>query len=384
VHWHINNLQDLFLLDPDVIYLNHGSFGACPRPVFDEYQKWQAHLEMEPVRFMREEVFSLLRQARRVLGDFLHCSGDDIVFVPNPTTAINTVIRSLNLDPGDEILTTNHEYGALIRAWERFCAETNTRLVQHKVELPLTTVEKFVEQFFTRVSTKTRVIFISQITSPTALIFPVREICARARELGLITIIDGAHVPGHIPINIREMDPDVFTGACHKWLCTPKGCSFLYIRREIQSWIHPLVTSWGLEIRDRNESPFIAEHEWQGTRDISAFLTVPAAIQFHETYLKEIVKAKCRGFIVEARDQLLDLVNTEPLSLGVDPWLGQMASVEIPVKDPEEVSQQLLNKFQIEIPVFSWENRSLLRISIHGYNHQDHIDSLLTALKTLL
>ncbi len=378
------NLQDLFLLDPDVIYLNHGSFGACPRPVFDEYQKWQMRLETEPVRFMREEVFAGLRQARIALGNFLHCSGDDLVLVPNPTTAINTVIRSLNLRPGDEILTTNHEYGALNRAWERFCTKTNTRLIQFKVELPVTTVEKFVDHFFTRVNPRTKVIFISQITSPTALIFPVHEICARARELGLMTIIDGAHVPGHIPLNIREMNPDIFTGACHKWLCTPKGCSFLYVRREIQSLIEPLVTSWGSEIRDPDESPFIAEHEWQGTRDMSSFLTVPAAIQFHDTYLTEGVKEKCRRFTREARNRLLELVGTEPLSQGPEPWLGQVVSVEIPGNDPDKISQQLLSQFQIDVPVFSWENRSLLRVSIHRYNRQEHIDSLLTALKTLL
>lgn len=377
-------LQQRFLLDRRITFLNHGSFGACPRPVFESYQNWQNRLEQQPVRFMLDEIFNHLRNSREMLGAYLNCSGDDLVFVPNPTTAVNTVMRSLTLEPGDEILSTNHEYGALVRAWKKFSGETGTRFIQRQIELPVTTKEVFVDQFLAGVSEKTRVIFISQITSPTALIFPVQEICARARELGLFTIIDGAHVPGHIPLNISEIDPDIYTGACHKWLCAPKGCSFLYVRREVQPRIQPLVTSWGLEIRKNNESAFIAEHEWQGTRDLSAYLTIPSAIKFQDEYLTETVKKDCRKLTREARDRLLDLTGTEPLCPGDETWLGQMASVEIPVKNPNDFGQMLFSKYRIEIPVFAWESRHFLRISVQAYNNREQIEALLMAVNTLL
>ena len=198
-----------FLLSPDVTFLNHGSFGACPKPVFEKYQYWQKELERQPVQFMAEDVYTHLKTARDILSKFVGCESDDLFFVPNSTTAGNTVINSLDLKPGDEILTTDHEYGALIRAWEAYCTMSGTRLNQHDIPLPVTTHDKFTEHFWDGVTDRTKVIFISQVTSPTALIFPVHEICQRARERNILTIVDGAHVPGQIPLNISEMDPDV-------------------------------------------------------------------------------------------------------------------------------------------------------------------------------
>ena len=377
-------MKDLFLLNPHITFLNHGSFGACPRPVFEDYQRWQRCLEEEPVQFMGGAVYEHLRRARETLGSFIGCSGDDLVFVPNPTTGVNTVMRSLQLQPGDEILSTNHEYGALIRAWTHYAKETGTHFVQREVRLPVTTTDDFVDQFWARVTDRTRVIFISQITSPTALIFPVAELCRRARERNILTIIDGAHVPGHIPLNIDELDPDVYTGAIHKWLCAPKGCSFLYVRRDLQPQIKPLVTSWGSAGRDPSTSPFLVEHQWQGTRDLSAFLTIPAAIQFQYDHLTDDVKQRCRHLTLKARQQLLNLLGTAPLSPATGTWLGQMASVELPIQDGATVQQKLYDDFRIEIPIFPWDGRNLLRVSIQAYNNEEDVDRLLSALKQLL
>lgn len=377
-------MKDLFLLNPHITFLNHGSFGACPRPVFEDYQEWQRRLEAEPVQFMGGAVYEHLQRAREALGAFVGCSGDDLVFVPNPTTAVNTVMRSLKLKPGDEILSTNHEYGALIRAWTHYAEETGARFIQREIPLPITTTEEFIDHFWAGVTERTRVIFISQITSPTALIFPVEELCRRARAEKILSIVDGAHVPGHIPLNISHLDPDVYTGAIHKWLCAPKGCSFLYVRRDLQPHIKPLITSWGSAGWDPSPSPFLVEHQWQGTRDLSAFLTVPAAIQFQFDFLTDRVKQRCRQLTLQAREYLLDLLGTAPLGPGNETWLGQMASVEFPTQDGASIQQKLYAEFQIEIPLFTWEERNLLRISVQAYNDEADVDRLLSALKELL
>lgn len=240
-------MRDKFLLSPDITFLNHGSFGACPKPVFEKYQFWQKELERQPVQFMAEDVYKHLKTARDSLGKFVGCEGGDLIFVPNPTTGVTTVINSLALNSEDEILSTDHEYGALIRGWEAISKRTDAHFIQREMPLPCITHEEFTEYFLEGITEKTKVIFMSHITSSTALIFPVYEICRRAREIGILSIIDGAHVPGHIPLNISEIDPDVYVGACHKWLCAPKGSSFLYVRKSFQEKMRPLITSWGDE-----------------------------------------------------------------------------------------------------------------------------------------
>ena len=226
---------------------------------------------------MRENLAS----ARQGLAAYLHVDSQDLVFFPNPTTAVNMVVRSLDLHSGDDILSTNHTYGALGRTWRFICRKTGARYVQQSIPLPLTTTEAFVERFWAGVTERTRVIFLDHLTSPTALIFPVEEICRRARQAGIRTIIDGAHAPGHIPLDLTALEADIYVGACHKWLCAPKGAAFLYVCRDIQNFLEPLMVSWGYEDPAYDTGyPFINQHEWQGTRDISAFLSVPAAIRF--------------------------------------------------------------------------------------------------------
>ncbi len=245
-------MRSSFLLDPDIHFLNHGSFGACPRPVFEEYQRWQAELERQPVAFLGRRVNDLLAESRAALAAYLGAAADELVYFPNPTTALNMVTRNLarpdcpaHLRAGDEILTTDHEYGALERTWRYICRQTGARTVQQPIPLPVTTHADFVERFWTGVTERTRVIFLSHITSPTALIFPVAEICRRARAAGILTIVDGAHAPGQVALNLGEVGADIYTGACHKWLCAPKGAAFLYARPDVQPWLEPLVVSWG-------------------------------------------------------------------------------------------------------------------------------------------
>ena len=225
--------------------MNHGSYGACPRPVFEEYQKWQRMLEIQPVRFQTETVYSALKDSRVALGEFVGCEEGELLFFQNPTTAISNVIYNLELKSEDEILMTDHEYGALVRAWNALGRRTGANIIQQNIPTNLVTEEDFINAFWKGVTEKTKVIFISQITSPTALIFPIKKIIKRAKEKGILTIVDGAHVPGQIDLKINDLGCDFYTGALHKWLCAPKGTSFLFVKKEHHSWMKPVIYSWG-------------------------------------------------------------------------------------------------------------------------------------------
>ena len=378
----LENLKNQFLLDPDITFLNHGSFGACPKTVCDNLQDWQNRVEKEPVQFFETDIFPLLADSRKALGKFLGCEGDDLVYYPNPTHAVNAVARSLKLKAGDEVLGTNHIYGALDFTWQQVCKDTGAEFIKAELPPPIKSKDEFLDIFFSYVSDKTRVIFISHITSMTAMIFPVNEIIQFARQRDIITIIDGAHVPGHLPLNITELDPDIYTGACHKWMCAPKGSSFLYVKKSLQNEIMPPVISWGWEGELSKTSLFLNRHEWQGTRDMTPFLVVPEAIKFlNDNNWQERSKLN-RKLVISIRNQFLDFLNIEPLC--PDDWLGQMATIELPIDDPLEFKRSLMANYKIQIPVFSWENSTALRYSVHFYNTEEDLNRLVVAVKELL
>ena len=376
-------MKDLYLLDPDITFLNHGSFGACPKPVFDAYQNWQRKLENQPVQFMAIDVYEHLALARNKLGAFICCGGDDLFFIPNATTAVNTIIRSLDLGPGDEVLSTNHEYGSLIRAWEWVAKEKGFHFIQHEFPLPLKTHEDFIEDFWESVTANTRIIFVSHITSSTGLIFPAEKICSRARKDGILTIIDGAHVPGQLALDITAMDPDVYTGACHKWLSAPKGSTFLYVKNDLQSLIKPLIISWGEAGDDPGPSQFLKDNQYQGTRDPSAFLAVPAAIDFQKEHNWNTVKKSCRELNRRTRDRAYKIIHTDPICPNTEEWLVQMASVEVDVNNEQALKDTLLETYKIEIPLFTWQEKTLLRFSFNAYNDEHDADVLIGALKEI-
>jgi isopenicillin-N epimerase len=403
-------LRSLFLLDESVTYLNHGSFGACPRPVFEAYQRWQLELERQPILFLDRQIDSLMKNSRARLGAYLGVDPDDLVYFPNPSTAVNMVARSLAsphvgfLRPGDEILTTDHEYGAMDRTWRFICRRTGACYVQQPIPLPVTTQEELVERFWGGVNEHTRVIFVSHITSPTALIFPVAEICRRARQAGLLSIVDGAHAPGQIALDLSELGADFYTGACHKWLCAPKGSAFLYARREVQGWLEPLVVSWGwnrdsqtLEVSEtsRVSSRFVEDQEWQGTRDISAFLAIPAAIDFQAEHDWPQVRAECHELLRDARRHVEELTGLPGICPDKDltglgdlsclhAWYAQMASLPLPACDAAALQRRLYDEYRIETPIIDWNGRQFVRVSIHGYNTPEDVDALVEALRVLL
>jgi len=378
------SLKSEFLLDPNVVFLNHGSFGACPKRVFDDYQRWQLELERQPVEFLGRRVTTLLAEARAKLAEYVGAATDEVVYFPNPTTAINMVARSLNLKPGDEILTTEHEYGAMDRTWRFVCNKTGARYVHRPIRLPVTSHEEFVEAFWAGTTERTRAIFISHITSPTALIFPVQEICRRAREAGLLSVVDGAHAPGQIPLNLAELGADLYTGACHKWLCGPKGSAFLYARREVQAWLEPLVVSWGWESETPSGSQFVDHHEWQGTRDVAAFLATPAAIQFQAEHDWGAVRAECHGLASETRRRINDLTGLAPICPDSRDWFSQMAAIRLPPVDVNALKERLYNDYRVEVPLFKWNDQPFMRVSFQGYNSRTDADALVDALKHLM
>ncbi|HLX32691.1 MAG TPA: aminotransferase class V-fold PLP-dependent enzyme [Gaiellaceae bacterium] len=367
-----DELRREFLLDPDVAFLNHGSFGACPRPVFERYQAYQRELEAEPVDFLDRRLPDLLAGARAALAGYLNADADDLAFVTNATTGVNLAARSLDLRPDDEILATDLEYGACDLAWEWLAGRTGARYVRAPIPLPLDTPSTLVEALFAHATERTRVLYVSHVTSSTALVMPLAAIVARARELGLTTIVDGAHAPAHVPLDLEALGADFYAGNAHKWLLAPKGAGFLHVRPERQERVDAAIVSWGYE--DGNS--FQERIEKQGTRDPAAWLAVPDAIAYQRERDWDDVRARCRTLTREARAELCALLGTEPLAPAE--MLAQMASVRLHRPD-YDLRDRLFARHKVEIPV-GGPAGDLLRISVAAYTTRDEIDRLLAAL----
>jgi isopenicillin-N epimerase len=350
-------MREGFLLDPDVAYFNHGGYGACPVEVFEEYQRWQRELEWEPTELLSRRFPEAMWTAREALARFVGAGPEDLVFTQNATAALNAVIRSLRIRPEEEILTTKHEYGAILRTLEFMRA--NVVLVEP-------------DELVSNIGIRTRAVVVSHITSPTALELPVAEICDAARRAGVLSVIDGAHVPGQLPLDLAGLGADVYAGNCHKWLCAPKGSGFLWVRREHQQWIEPLVISWGYH----EDADFGERHGWQGTRDPAAFLAVPKAIELHAS------------FDAAAARELADEAERRLRPLGLRPLRGTrapfMRALVVRTSDPAELWQRLVAEHRVDVPVYEWEDMSLLRVSIGPYNDEADLDRLVDAVRNAL
>jgi isopenicillin-N epimerase len=384
----MTSLKKYFLLDPDVVFLNHGSYGAAPKPVFEAYQKWQLRLERQPVLFLGREFNQLMYEARSTLGKYLNADADELVFVPNATHGVNIIAHSLQLQPGDEVLTTDHEYGACDFTWDFVCKKTGARYIHQPISLPVHSNEEIVEQFWRGVTSHTRVIYLSHITSATALRLPVEEICRRARNAGILTVVDAAHSPGQIPVDLSALGADVATGNCHKWMLAPKGAAFLFVRWAIQPLVEPLVVSWGMNPNPTPEfttgTRFVDILQWTGTRDPAPYLTVPDAIQFMREQDWENVRLNCHRLLRQAIERVCDLTDLQPLYPLESDFYSQMGIAPLPPCDPVELKSRLYDEYKIEIPVIQWQDRQFIRISIQGYNDQEDVDSLILALTDLL
>lgn len=353
-------MKDLFLLDPDVVFLNHGSFGACPRPVFDRYQAWQRELEREPVEFLGRErrLAERLESARLRLAAYLGADSGNLAFVPNTSTALDAVARSLELGPGDEILMGEDEYGGVMRLWTYVAERTGATLRR----APFDELDP---------QAQTRVVFCSHVEWTTGRVNNVSEVCRRARTAGALSIVDGAHAPGQLDLSLDSIGADIYAGNCHKWLCAPKGSAFLYVRREAQHLVEPLVVSWDWD--EANTWP--EQNRWQGTRDPSAYLSIPAAIDFQAEHDWPGVRKRCRGLLEHARDRLA----LAPLA---DEFV-QMLGFSIDAPDPARLTQRLFTEYRIEVPVIETTRGWVLRVSIQAYNDEDDVEALAQALAAM-
>jgi len=377
--------KEYFQLDKSFTYLNHGSFGACLKPVFEKYQQWQRKLEDQPFYFFQKLLIPELTKVRSVLADYIHCAVDELVLVPNVTFAVNAVIRSLDLKAGDEILSTNHEYGACNNAWKFICQEKGAKYIRIPFDLPLPEDQQIIDSLFSGVTKNTRVIFLSHISSKTAHRFPVEKICKKARELDILTVIDGAHTVGQIDLDMNNLGADFYFSNAHKWLCTPKGSAFYYAAKNVQPLVKPLITGWGWG--DEREllvgNDFVDFNQWLGTNDVTAYLTIPDAIEFFKQNNWISVRNRCHSLLSSAIKQVCAITQKQTLyrtenlyaQFGIAPLPDQVNVLEL---------KQFLFEQKIEIPVYEWNNYKFMRISIQAYNTQQDVDRLCSVLSEYL
>jgi len=391
-----NPLAQHWTLDPRIDFLNHGSFGACPKPVLEAQTELRARMERQPLQFLARDLEGLLDEARGDLARFIWADPDDLAFVPNATSGVNTVIRSLELEPGDELLTTDHAYNACRNAL-RWQERRGAKVVVAAVPWPIAGPPQVVDAVLGAVTARTRLALLDHVTSPTGIIFPVEEIVGRLQERGIDSLIDGAHAPGMMPLDLRGIGAAYFTGNCHKWLCAPKGAAFLYVRRDRQQRIRPLTISHGANAARTERSRFRLEFDWTGTDDPTPFLCIPHALRFLGSLFPggwpDLIERN-HALAVRGRKLLCEALRVE--APAPEEMLGSLASVPLPDakgKMPlargvfwHPLQRALLERHDIEVPVMPFPAlpRQLIRISAQAYNSEDQFARLATALRSEL
>lgn len=386
---------ELWSLPDAVTYLNHGSFGPSPKPVREAFADWTDRLEQNPMGFFLHECEEALEDSLQKLAGFIGTSRGNLVFVDNATFAMNIAAASVELEPGDEILLNDHEYGAVRRIWRHRCQQTGARLVVAELPATLNSDEEIVERLFESVSNKTRVIVVSHVTSPTALVFPVEEICRRARERGIVTCVDGPHALATVDVSLRKLDCDFYCASCHKWLCAPFGSGFLFVNPRRQGKVKPALVSWGGSIAGRQPS-WKDESLWLGTRNPAAFLATATAVDFFQPEMIAKFREHSRSLLDEAAKQISSLTGLPVIEAGEGSRCPSMISLQLPKtgadseQSPTEPAQrdplqdQLRDGYGIEIPVVHWQGHRLVRVSAHLYNTAAEYERLVEALRTEL
>lgn len=379
--------RDAWRLDPSVTFLNHGSFGACPAAVLAKQSELREQLEREPVQFFVHALEPLLDDARAVLAEFAGADAEGIAFVPNATTAVSTVLRSLDLAAGDEILVTDHGYAACKNAVDRLAAERGLRVVIARVPFPLRSPDEVIAPILAAISAKTRVAIVDHVTSQTALVFPIERIARELASRGVDLIVDGAHAPGMVALDVSKIGAPFYTGNLHKWVCAPKGAAFLHVREDRRARVRPLVTSHGYSATRPERSRFRLEFDFMGTDDPTPYLSVPEAIRHLGSLLGswDALRERNHRAAVEARARIC-----AALSIAIpcpDEMLGSMASISIsdgPYGIPVAPLQRaLFDEHRIEVPIFPWPAppKRLVRIAMQLYNSLEDVDKLIAALR---
>jgi isopenicillin-N epimerase len=390
------DLRGHWTLHSDVTLLNHGSFGACPRAVLDVQAELRAEIEREPVRFLGRELEPRLDAVRERLGPFLGAAPEDLAFVPNATTGVNAVLGWLALEPGDEVLITDHGYNACNNAVEHVCARAGARRTVAKLPFPLRSSDEALEAILAAVTPRTRLVLVDHVTSPSALVLPVERLVPALRERGVETLIDGAHAPGQVALDLDALGAGYVTGNAHKWLCAPKQAAYLWVRRDLQPRVRPTTISHGANDRRTARSRFRIEFDWPGTFDPTPVLAIPAALDFLEGLFPGGIaelRERNHALALAGRDVLLDALGADAPT--PDDMLGAMATVPLPDADPVELpsafdtlplKDRLFDEHRIEVPLFAWPapEKRAVRISAQAYNRIEDYRRLAEALRTEL
>lgn len=376
--------REQWLIRPGVTYLNHGSFGPPPRAVQAARLAWQQQLDAQPMDFFVRGYEPAWFAARQRLSRFVHTDEQNLAFVENATAAMNAVADSFRLQPGDEVVLTDHEYGAVQRIWQRAAAragggEPRIARLPERIE----SAQQVVEILLAAATPRTRLIVVSHITSPTAITLPVRDIVRRAHQRGIAVCVDGPHALAQIPVDLDQLDCDFYCASCHKWLSAPFGSGFLYVAPEQQGTIRPPQLSWGRLLPKRPRS-WSDEFIWSGTRDPSSYLAVPAAIEFLEQIGVDRFRQRTHELAHYARSRLVELTGATPLVPDDPQWYAAMTHVPLPPGDAACLQRQLWEGYAIEVPIIEWNGRRWIRVSCHLYNRPDDIDRLVEALAHLL
>ena len=389
-------LSDHWTLDPEVVFLNHGSFGACPKVVLEAQQQWRRRMEAEPVRFFVRELEAELDAARRELADFVGADPGGMAWVTNATTGVNTVLGSFPLEVGDEVVTTDHEYNACRNALDVAAQRTRASVVVASIPLPVTSPDTVVETILEKITARTRLVLVDHVTSPTGLVLPLERLVTELESRGVAVLVDGAHAPGMLDLDLKGLGPSFYTGNCHKWLCAPKGAAFLSVREDWVERMRPLVISHGANAWAGERSRFRLEFDWTGTRDPSPFLTVPMALHTMESLLEggwPEIRRRNKALALEGRRILCEALRID--SPCPDSMIGSLASLPLPdgIADPprspldiDPLQDELLGQYGIEVPVIPWPAppRRLLRFSAQLYNTVEQYCYLAAALGSLL
>jgi isopenicillin-N epimerase len=381
----------LWPLDRGVIFLNHGSFGACPSEVLRHQAALRDEMEAEPVRFLSRELDDRLDPARQALAAFVGADAEDLAFVVNATSGVNAVVRSLAFSAGDELLTTDHAYNACKNALEYVAGRSGARVVIAKIPFPVASPDEVVDAVLAKVTPRTRLALLDHVTSPTALVLPIERLIAELSGRGVEVMVDGAHAPGMVPLDLRTLGATYYSGNCHKWICAPKGSGFLWVRRDRHAAIHPLTISHGANAVRPGRARFRLEFDWTGTSDPTAWLTVPKAIDYMGSLIAggwPALMARNRELALEARRLLCETVGTPPPC--PDEMVGSIASIRLPDgpttevfwRHPDPLQRRLFDGWGIEVPIMSWPAapRRLVRVSAQLYNSRDHYTRLAEAL----
>jgi isopenicillin-N epimerase len=376
-------MKQHWTLDPTITFLNHGAFGATPRVVLEKQNEFRAQMEAEPLRFFVRELEPLLDAARKELAEFIGADIAGLAFVPNATTAVNSVLRSLDFDKFDELLVTTQEYNASRNVLDYVANVNGAKVVVADVPFPMDSPDVVVERVLEKVTDRTRLLLIDHVVSQTAVIFPVERIVRELTDRGIDTLVDGAHAPGSIPLNVHAIGAAYYTGNLHKWVCAPKGAAFLYVRENRRASVRPAVISHGANSPRRDRSRYHLEFDWIGTFDPTPWLCVPEALRFIGSRLPggwiEVVRRN-RELVLRARDLLCDALQVEKPA--PDEMLATMAAIPLPDGSQDELQDKLLFEHHIEVPVMPWPAppKRLLRISAALYNTFDEYERLAAAL----